>query len=104
MGDSASEDEHEADGEIDSSCSSCVVEGQPPAKAAISRNRVVPSNKGRAHTERGKRHTDIVKKSLSSAGSVALPMMLRLSKDFDVLHSLMMMKLLKVSKPSCQAT
>ena len=52
---------------------SCVVEGRPPARAAISRNRVVPSNKGRAHMERGKRHTEMVKKSLSSAGSVALP-------------------------------
>ena len=71
--DSANEDEHEADGEIDSSCSSCVVEGRPLARAAISRNRVVPSNKGRAHTERGKRHTEMVKKSLSSAGSVAQP-------------------------------
>ena len=71
MGDSASEDEHEADGEIDSCCSSCVVEGRPLGRAAISRNRVVPSNKGRAHTERSKRHTEIVKKSLSSAGSVA---------------------------------
>ena len=74
VGDSASEDEHEADGKIDSSCSSCVVEGRPQARAAVSRNRVVPSNKGRAHTERGKRrHTEIVKKRLSSASSVALP-------------------------------
>ena len=46
VGDSASEDEHEADGEIDSSCSSCVVEGRPPARAAISRNRSFPPIKG----------------------------------------------------------
>ena len=54
-------------------CCSCVVEGRPLARAAISRNKVVPSNKVRAHTERGKRHTEIVKKSFSSAGSVAQP-------------------------------
>ena len=56
VGDSASEDEHETDGEIDSSCSSCVVEGRPQARAAVSRNSVVPSNKGRAHTERQATH------------------------------------------------
>ena len=42
VGDSASENEHEADGEIDSSCSLCVVDGRPPARAAISRNRSFP--------------------------------------------------------------